>query len=686
MAAARTGFWASVVRFDSARLAPGMALRNAMGVGISLAVGIALHNPAAGVMAATGALNVAFSDGEDPYRHRARRMMTAALMVSTAVFVGRAVGHNHAAAILLEAAFAFVAGLLAAVGQTHADIGTITLVTMVVFSASPAPFGKALSSGLLALGGGLLQTLLSLAFWPVQRYGPERVAVSNLYRELARGASARTPATESPAATDAISAARDALGALAGDRSIEAERYLALFGQAERIRLSLLVLWRLRTRLSREPEVPHDAALIDQTLATTADTLGCIATALENRKTFRLSPVFPRITGDAGWQVEALAGQLRSAIELADHTTTGGRAEFDRQQSARPWTLRLAGSLAVLRANLTLRSAAMRHAIRLAACVAAADLLARSMGWNRAYWAPMTVAIVLKPDFTSTYSRGVLRLAGTYVGLGLATLIVHALAPSQTAQAVLITGFLFLMRWSGPANYGILVTALTGLVVFLFALGGVSPSEVIAARALNTLAGGAIALTAYTLWPTWERTRINESLAELLDAYRLSFQATRDAYLEPDRPADLSRVRQASRLARTNLEASVARFAVEPGVDQARLTVLETILANSHRFIHAVMALEAGLLTSRPVPARPAFREFANAVDATLYFLAAYLRGSPAEPGDLPDLRALQQKLVHSGGEGVERYELVNVEADRIANSLNSLALEIMHWVGGDES
>src|SRR5207248_581118 len=112
---------------------------------------------------------------------------------------------------------------------------------------------------------------------------------------------------------------------------------------------------------------------------------------------------------------------------------------------------------------------------------AAADLVARSLGWHRAYWAPMTVAIVLKPDFTATFSRGVLRLAGTFGGLGIATALSHLLAPSPAVQAALITIFLFLMRWAGGANYGVLVTALTGLVVFLFALGGVAPAEVITA-------------------------------------------------------------------------------------------------------------------------------------------------------------------------------------------------------------
>ena len=48
-------------------------------------------------------------------------------------------------------------------------------------------------------------------------------------------------------------------------------------------------------------------------------------------------------------------------------------SEFDRREAAQPWRLRLAGVLAVLRANLTLDSAAFRHALRLAVCVVIAD-------------------------------------------------------------------------------------------------------------------------------------------------------------------------------------------------------------------------------------------------------------------------------------------------------------------------
>jgi uncharacterized membrane protein YccC len=705
-------FWATLTRFDRKQLAPVMALRNALGVAVALFAGILLGNPAGGVMAATGALDTAFSDGNDPYVHRGRRMLSAAFFVSLAVFAGRLCGHNHALTIALEAACAFAAGILVAVGTTPSDIGTITLVTLIVYStAAPTPsFGKALTSGALALAGGVLQTLFSLALWPVNRYAPESRALALLYDEMARSAEIATPATEAPPATDTILAARSALAGLDANRSVEAERYLALFSQAERIRLALLTLGRLHTRIAREPHTSSETETLTRALNLAARILKSIAGSLaagvkgnaheeglaelrdlaellREPRAHNCSPALAAMRGDARWQLDALIGQLASAVELAAHASLAGVQEFERREAAQPWSLRLAGFVAVLRANFSLDSAAFRHAVRLALCVAIADTLTRYLGWQRSYWGPMTVAIVLKPDFTTTFSRGVLRLAGTFTGLAVATALFHALNPAVGVQAVLLTVFMFLMRWAGPANYGVLVSALTALVVLLFALSGVPPNQVIAWRALNTVFGGFIALAAYRVWPTWERTLVPEALARMFDAYRAYFQTIRDAFVQPGLERDpeflsrLDRVRQASRLARTNLEASVARLRTEPGLPPERLTALNTILANGHRLIHAMMSLEADLFRSQPVPARPAFRTFANDVDATLYFLAAYLRGIPVHPTDLPDLREDHRALLHSGDPRIQRYDLVNVETDRVTNSLNTLAVEILHWV-----
>jgi len=99
--------------------------------------------------------------------------------------------------------------------------------------------------------------------------------------------------------------------------------------------------------------------------------------------------------------------------------------------------------------------------------------------------------------------------------------------------------------------------------------------------------------------------------------------------------------------------------------------------------VHAMMALEAGLARSHPVPARPAFRTLADHIELTLYYLAAGLRGSPLERSHLPDLREDHHALVNSGDALTERYALVNVETDRITNSMNTLTEEILRWLNG---
>ena len=53
-------------------------------------------------------------------------------------------------------------------------------------------------------------------------------------------------------------------------------------------------------------------------------------------------------------------------------------------------------------------------------------------------------------------------------------------------------------------------TAITAMVVFLIWLNGVAPIPVMATRAMNTAAGGVIALAAYWIWPTWERRQVSK--------------------------------------------------------------------------------------------------------------------------------------------------------------------------------
>ena len=87
---AREAFWRAVIRFEADKMSAWMAFRNTMGLTLPLLLGAAVGRPDGGVIMAIGALNVAFSDGDDPYGQRARRMLVATALVSAAIFIGAA--------------------------------------------------------------------------------------------------------------------------------------------------------------------------------------------------------------------------------------------------------------------------------------------------------------------------------------------------------------------------------------------------------------------------------------------------------------------------------------------------------------------------------------------------------------------------------------------------------------------
>jgi uncharacterized membrane protein YccC len=326
--------------------------------------------------------------------------------------------------------------------------------------------------------------------------------------------------------------------------------------------------------------------------------------------------------------VDALGGQLRAAAGVISQPAV-------RHETREPWQLRFTGRLAKLQANLSLHSTVFRHALRLAVCLGIGDALGRALSIERTYWLPMTIAIVLKPDFTATVSRGVLRLAGTFAGLILATALFHFMHTGIAADIALMGVFTFVLRWLGPANYGIFVTALSAMIVLLVAMTGVAPKDVISARAINTAIGGVLSMAAYALWPTWEKTQVGAALADMIDQYRAYFRAVLAAYTDGP-AADLDSIRVRGRRARSNAEASVDRMSGEPGIGARELNVLNAILVNSHSLAHAAMSMEAGLYRTQTVPPRPATLAFAEQVDRTLAAVSAPAYAAAGRPARSP--------------------------------------------------
>ena len=710
-----TSFWAALwralKRIDKSKVnSPFLALRNAIAVALPLAVAIELGNSLVGIAIATGALNVAYSDGRDPYAQRARRMLAWSFLGGVAVFLGSASGRYTPLALGVVALWGFGAGMLVSISTRAGDLGLNTLVTLIVYSARAALSPKgALYAGLLVLAGGLLQTVFALLFWPLRRNEPERRALAKVYAELGLQIDPAKPDVLATPLSPPTSDVQDVLSALGRDHSTEGERFRLLFDQADRLRMSIYALGRLRDQLAENhrADTPNDgekklADAICHLLAVAAKLLDCVSRSLSSGKTVsdqdrmlaELEDNVKQIqrskltsSANLGSEIAAaadvLGGQLRTMVAVTERSVDARSAELPGRQLAPSWTVQLKDWLGTIRANLYPGSAAFRHALRLSICVVIGDAIGRSLGVGRNYWLPMTVAVILKPDFTTTLSRGVLRLFGTFAGLLLATVLYHLVPPSGFSELLLVGVFTFILRYVGGGNYGIFSVAISGLIVFLISQTGIAPRDVIWERAINTAVGGIFALLAYALWPTWEKTQVSEAMAQMFDSARLYLQAVVRRFSSDDPAADhaVDEARQEWRRARSAAEASVDRLSSEPSINPSRIDTLTSMLASSHALVYSIFGLEAGATSGCLKDLPPELEKFAHDVEFTLYYVAAAMRGSTAATETLPKIREDHRRLLDARDRGAPIEEYVVLETDAMTVSLNTLREQVVRYI-----
>ena len=676
----------SLIRFEPRDVPLRVALRNAAAIVLPLGIGVATGHVAVGVGVATGALNTMFTDQPGAYRQRLRRMLLTALAASASAFVGSLLGASTPMLALAALLWGLCGGLLVALGPEAGRAGLTSMILLIVMGAEPRDAGGALGAALLIFAGGTLQTAFAIAAWPLGRYGPERESLAALCRQLARAARGRSDPTEAPPQTRALLDLESQLHGSDRAPGPVMERFRVLAALLERARLELLALADLHDEASRatierlQEYAARAFEAIAEGLERGASPLAANAAmegfdaALGALLALRDGSRVPReraLRAVAVVRAEVLAGQLRAVIRNAAYAGSRGELRELSAEHGLPRRLRPRDAIGVLRANLALSSVAFRHALRCGACLAIAVVVERALGLPHGYWIPMTIAIVLKPDYAGTFRHGLLRVAGTLGGLVLATALVHYAFGSDWEQLALLGLLCAGYRLLVTVHYGIGVALLTAAVVVLLSFHGIEPGETMQARGSASIAGSLLALAAYALWPTREHRQVRPALAGMLDAYRVYFHDL----LRGD-AATRARSRRVARSARSNAEASLSRMRGEPGADRRLLALADALFANANRLIRASMLLEAALGEAASRPAGIDLLAFASEVEARMQALATSLRDghAPASAFLRRQERALAAALGDCGEEASAHRAAIAEALDRITDALDSIA------------
>ncbi|MCW3062730.1 MAG: hypothetical protein JWQ02_4551 [Capsulimonas sp.] len=210
-------------------------------------------------------------------------------------------------------------------------------------------------------------------------------------------------------------------------------------------------------------------------------------------------------------------GLLQAAIVMAFWRFESAKAnEAPTQNAQRSVGLvqTVTSALRTMREHIHPRSEVGKEALRLAITLAMAAAIARLLHLTNGYWVPMTALLVLKSDFHQTFTRGLARIGGTLVGAGVATLIAATLRPGPAVLMILVVLFAWLCFTLLRVNYALYAVCITSYIVFQLAIAGLPEMHVIAARALDTMIGGSLAVLAHAPWPAQRRRAKHRIMAK----------------------------------------------------------------------------------------------------------------------------------------------------------------------------
>ncbi|MFF0384106.1 FUSC family protein [Streptomyces sp. NPDC004286] len=594
------------------------AARAAIAMALPLAIGLAAGHVAYGALAAIGAMNGIISDTADAYRLRIVHIAVPQFVGAVGIVLGTLVYGRGWYAVVMVVVVALVSGMVSTIGAVASVSALLLLLYCIIGAGLPLPAPWWLPPALMT-GGGLLVLLLTLLAWPLRAGRPERASVARAYRAVAD----LLAACGDP---DRYVGLRfDVTQALYKTYDLLVSHRVRHHGQTRELTRLLAQLNALTTIVDAAP-VAHYAA--QPMPPEVPETIRRLADAIE---TGRAGPLdVPTLPPAATSQARAVEHAVRHAAEVISTPDIDPSPVDDRLGVQA--TLRSRAARAVR--NVVLCTCSWRYGLRLAICVALAQILVSVIEVPRSYWVALTVAFVLKPDFGSVFSRALLRALGTVVGLVLAAAVLTEV-PIGWWDVLVMAVLAPLIPIVTPRGYGYQTAVITPMVLLLIDILTHQGTALVLPRFLDSLMGCAIALIAgYLLWPETWHTRVGHRLATAVANTAMYVDTAFAPGTDP-----VTRARARHRLYRdlSHIRTEFQRALTEPPPMGRRAAAWWPVVVAVERIVDATTAARVRVCHGAAPPPQAEIRQ----LSAQLRTLADRVRAAEsvnAAPSDLPEL------------------------------------------------
>lgn len=240
----------------------------------------------------------------------------------------------------------------------------------------------------------------------------------------------------------------------------------------------------------------------------------------------------------------------------------------------------------VLRNNISLSSSHFRHAIRITTALLLGYLFSMFdfLGLGHTYWILITITAILKPAYSITKQRNLLRLYGTVVGATIAYIILHFIHINGVLFAILLISMIMCFSFlKGRYFWAVLFMTIYVFLSFNFLNPG-KVNIIFKDRVLDTAIAGIIAFAvSYIVLPVWEHTQNLDLMKKSAADNLIYFQSVISKFLQGDFDIEDYKIKRKNAIiSLANLSDNFQRMISDPKNQQKKLEVVHQFVATSH--------------------------------------------------------------------------------------------------------
>lgn len=243
-------------------------------------------------------------------------------------------------------------------------------------------------------------------------------------------------------------------------------------------------------------------------------------------------------------------------------------------------------NIKVLRNNISFSSSHFRHALRITIALLVGYLfsLFQFLGIGHTYWILITIVAILKPAYSITKKRNLLRLYGTIAGATIAYAILHYIHINELLFTILLLSMIMCFSFlKGKYFWAVLFMTIYVFLSFNFLSPG-NVNIIFRDRIVDTMIAAVItSLVAYVVLPVWEHTQNLDLMKKSAECNLIYFQSVISKFLEEKFDIEDYKVKRKNAIiSLANLSDNFQRMISEPKNQQKKLEVVHQFVATSH--------------------------------------------------------------------------------------------------------